>query len=83
MEPELIFAPSTLKHHVTGEDIRHAYRTRVFARKLEGYDNKYGFIGFNRAGNPIEVFYNPISEDTIKVFHAMGMRTGVLEQLRD
>jgi hypothetical protein len=50
---------------------------------LEGYDNKYGFIGYKRAGNPIEVFYNPIGEDTIKVFHAMGMRAGVLEQLRD
>jgi hypothetical protein len=83
MEPELIFVPSAFKHHVTEEDIRHAYKTRVFTRKLEGYDNKYGFIGFNRAGNPIEVFYNPISEDTIKVFHAMGLRAEVLEQLRN
>jgi hypothetical protein len=49
---------------------------------MEGCDSKYGFIGFNRAGNPIEVFYNPIGEDTIKVFHAMGMRPGALEELR-
>jgi hypothetical protein len=83
MEPEIIFAPSAFKHRVTEADIRHAYKTRIFARKLEDYDNTYGFIGFNRAGNPIEVFYNPIGEDTIKVFHAMGMRAGVLEQLRD
>jgi hypothetical protein len=83
MEPEIIFARSAFKHHVTEADIRHAYKTRVFARSLEAYDNTYGFIGFNRAGNPIEVFYNPIGENTIKVFHAMGMRAGVLEQLRD
>jgi hypothetical protein len=83
MEPEIILVPSAFKHHVTGEDIRHAYSTRIFARKLEGYDNKYGFIGFNRAGNPIEVFYNPIGEDAIKVFHAMAVRPGVLEQLQD
>jgi hypothetical protein len=83
MELEIVFAPSAFKHNVTEEDIRHAYKTRVFARRLQSYDNKYGFIGFNRAGNPIEVFYNPIGEDTIKVFHAMGMRAGVLEQLRD
>ena len=83
MEPEIVFAPSAFKHRVTEADIRHAYKTRVFARILEGYDNKYGFIGFNRAGNPIEVFYNPIGEDTIKVFHAMSMRAGVLEQLRN
>jgi hypothetical protein len=83
MELEIIFAPSAFKHRVTEADIRYAYKTRIFARKLEGHDNKYGFIGFNLAGNPIEVFYNPIDEDTIKVFHAMGMRPGVLEQLRD
>jgi hypothetical protein len=83
MEPEIVFAPSAFKHRVTEEDIRHAYKTRVFGRKLEDYDNKYGFIGFNRVGNPIEVFYNPIGEDTIKVFHAMSMRAGVLEQIRD
>jgi hypothetical protein len=83
MEPEITFAPSAFKHRITEEDIRHAYKTRIFARKLEGYDNKYGFIGFNRTGNPIEVFYNPIGENTIKVFHAMGMRAEVLKQLRD
>jgi hypothetical protein len=44
MELEIIFAPSAFKHHVTEEDIRHAYKTRVFARRLEAYDNKYGFI---------------------------------------
>ena len=59
MEPEIVFAPSAFKHRVTEADIRYAYKTRVFARRLEGYDNKYGFIGFNRAGNPIEVFYKP------------------------
>ncbi|GHV75428.1 hypothetical protein AGMMS49942_02490 [Spirochaetia bacterium] len=83
MEPEIVFVPSAFKHRITEADIRNAYNTRIFARKLEGYDNKYGFIGFNRAGNPIEVFYNPIGEDTIKVFHAMDMRPGALAQLRD
>jgi hypothetical protein len=45
------------------------------------YGNKYGFIGFNRAGNPIEVFYNPIGDDIIKVFHAMGCRNGIFAQI--
>jgi hypothetical protein len=83
MEPEIVFVPSAFKHHVTEADIRHAYRTRIYARQVEGYENKYGFIGFNTVGNPIEVFYNPIGEDTIKVFHAMALRPGVLERLRD
>jgi hypothetical protein len=49
---------------------------------LEGYGNKYAFIGFNLTGNPIEVFYNPVSEGTIKVFHAMGCRNSVLALFR-
>jgi len=40
------------------------------------------FIGFNRAGNPIEVFYNPVNDDKIKVFHAMSCRDGIINQLR-
>ena len=48
---------------------------------LEGYDNKYAFIGFNRAGVPIEVFYNPIGDDTIKVFHAMVCQRTTIAQI--
>jgi len=81
MEPEIVFVPSAFKHGVTREDILHAYRTRISDSLLERYGNKYGFIGFNRAGNPIEVFYNPIGDDAIKVFHAMGCRDGISAQM--
>jgi hypothetical protein len=82
MEPEFVFVPSASKHGVTQEDIRHAYSTMIFRGPLEENSNKYAFVGFNRAGNPIEVFYNPISDDKMKVFHAMGSRYGVINQLR-
>ena len=82
METVFIFVPSAFKHGVTEEDIRHVYKTRIYDGPLTDYVNKNGFIGFNRAGNPIEVFYNPINDDTIKVFHAMGCRDGTLAQLR-
>jgi hypothetical protein len=82
MEPEIVFVPSAFKHGVSEADIRHAYNTKIHAGPLEGYENKYAFIGFNLAGNPIEVFFNPIGDDTIKVFHAMSCRNGVLAQLR-
>jgi len=81
MEPEIVFVPSAFKHGATREDIIHAYRTSVHDHKLGDYGNKYAFIGFNRAGNPIEVFYNPIGDDTIKVFHAMGCRDGIVAQM--
>jgi len=80
MEPEILFVPSAFKHGATREDIRHAHDTRIYEGPLEGYDNKHAFIGFNLAGNPIEVFYNPIDDDTIKVFHAMGCRGSVIAQ---
>jgi hypothetical protein len=82
MDLEIVFVPSSFKHGVTEADIRHAYQTKIYTGSLEGYDNKYAFIGFNRAGNPIEVFFNPIGDDTIKVFHAMGCRKGVIAELR-
>jgi hypothetical protein len=81
MEPEIVFVPSAFKHGVTQDDIIHAYQTRVHDGLLESYGNKYGFIGFNRAGNPIEVFYNPIGDDVIKIFHAMDYRNGIIAQI--
>ena len=82
MKPEIVFVPSAFKHGVTQEDIHHAYSTIIYEGPIEGYENKHAFIGFNRAGNPIEVFYNPIGDDKIKIFHAMGSRDGILNQMR-
>ena len=81
MEPEIEFVPSAFKHGVTQDDIIHACRTKIHDVLLESCGNKYVFIGFNRAGNPIEVFYNPIGDNTIKVFHAMGCRNGIIAQM--
>ena len=81
MEPEFIFVPSAFKHGVTQDDIIHAYRARILDVLLETYSNKYIYVGFNIAGNPIEVFYNPIGEDKTKVFHAMGCRNGIIAQM--
>jgi hypothetical protein len=83
MQLEIVFVPSAFKHGVTKEDIHNAYKTIIYEGPLEGYKNKYAFVGFNRAGNPIEVFYNPIGDDTIKVFHAMDSRDSIIKQLRD
>jgi len=41
---------------------------------LEEYENKYILVGFNKSGNPIEIFYNRISEEQINIFHAMKCR---------
>jgi hypothetical protein len=82
MKLDFVFVSSAFKHGVTQEDIFHAHKTRIFDGPLEDFKNKFAFVDFNRAGNPIEVFYNPIGDDKIKVFHAMGSRDGVIEQIR-
>ena len=79
--PEIIFVPSAFKHGVTEEDIYHAYKTMFLKGLLEGFNNKYAFVGFNRIGNPIEVFYNPIDDDSIKVFHAMSCQSKTIAQM--
>jgi hypothetical protein len=81
MDVTVKFIPSAFKHGVSREDIIQAYRTRIHDGLLESYGNKYGFIGFNLAGNPIEVFYNPIGEEAIKVFHAMDCRNCISAQI--
>jgi hypothetical protein len=80
MEPEFIFVPSAFKHDETQEDIIHAYHTMIYEGPLEDYANKYVFVGFNRKGNPIEVFYNPISNGAMKIFHAMGYSEGIINE---
>jgi len=76
---EVIFNNSAFKHRgVTKADILWAIQTRRYDRLMEGYDNKYLLLGFNRAGNPFEVMYNIIDEERINVFHAMPCRNEFL-----
>jgi len=82
MKSVFIFVSSAFKHGVTKEDIHHAYNTAIYEGPIDGYKNKFAFIGFNKAGNPIEVFYNPVGDDEIKIFHAMESRDSVIEQIR-
>jgi len=48
---------------------------------LEDFYNKHILLGFNTHGNLIEVMYNRISDDTIKVFHAMPCRKAFREMM--
>ena len=43
--------------------------------------NKWLIIGYDTAGNLIEVAYNIIDDNTVNVFHAMPCRKKFLNQL--
>jgi hypothetical protein len=48
---------------------------------MEGFDNKYLVIGFDLAGNIIEIMYNRIDEKSVNVFHAMKARQQFFDDL--
>jgi len=77
------FAKSAFKHGYTENDIERAIETKIFEDILLGEDDIYVIIGFDTIGNPIEVFYNIIDDETIKVFHVMALRDIVAEQMNE
>jgi len=74
MEPEIVCVLSAFKHGYTKEDIKRAFRTKIYDGLLRGEDDAYVIIGFDTVANPIEVFYNSIDDETVRVFHAMALR---------
>ena len=47
----------------------------------EDDETKYLSVGFDKTGNLLEVMYNLIDEQTIKVFHAMKCRKQYYREL--
>jgi hypothetical protein len=81
MEPGIVFNEAAFNHGLTEADIRHAIKTKIYDAPMVGFMNKYAVIGFDTAGNLLEVMYNPIDEDSINVFHAMKCRKSFLVKL--
>ena len=81
MADRIIFVQSAFKHGYTQDDIERAIETKVYEGLLKGEDEIYAIIGFDTIANPIEVFYNYIDDETIKVFHAMALRNKVAAQM--
>jgi len=81
MADKVVFVKSAFKHGCTQADIERAIETQVYEGPLEGEDDIYAIVGFDTVANPIEIFYNIIDDETIKVFHAMGCRDKVSGQI--
>ena len=70
------------KHKITEADIKRALSRPRFDGAIDENDgNKYLTIGFDNAGNLLEIMYNLIDEQSINVFHAMRCRKGFLQYL--
>ena len=81
MADKILFIQSAFKHGYTQDDIEQAIETKIYEGLLKGEDDIYAIIGFDTTANPIEVFYNFIDDETIKVFHAMALRDKIAAQM--
>ncbi|GHV55493.1 hypothetical protein AGMMS49579_18510 [Spirochaetia bacterium] len=83
MEPEIICIPSAFKHGISEENIRWAVVHPRYEGPVEDGENRYIVLGFDRAGNLLEIMYNRLNEKKVKVFHAMKCRNiffGLLDE---
>jgi len=83
MADKILYVQSAFKHGYTQDDIERAIDTKIYEDSLKGEDDIYVIIGFDTVANPIEVFYNIIDDETIKVFHAMELRDKIAAQMDD
>ena len=79
--PNIEFNEAAFKHGITDDNIRYAMWHPLHEQLLVSYVNKWLIIGYDTAGNLIEVAYNIIDDDTVNVFHAMPCRKKFLNQL--
>jgi hypothetical protein len=71
----VIFNRSAFKHGVSEASIRHALSYPRYEGPLEDDEGKYIVLGFDTAGNLLEILYNRADDDEINVFHAMKCRS--------
>jgi len=64
------YSKSALKH-VTKEDIKRAMINVIYDDILDDNKDRHLLIGFDSNGNLLEILYNVIDDNTIRVFHAM------------
>jgi hypothetical protein len=77
MDVDIKFCKSAFIHGYTEADIRLAIDSAIYDGYLEGdedAENKRLLVGFDRKGNPMEIYYNILDKDTVRVFHAMEYR---------
>jgi hypothetical protein len=71
MEVIVKFAPSAFKHGITRADIYHVLNHAEYDDVLYNDNEKHLVLGFDTKANLLEILYNVIDEQTVRVFHAM------------
>jgi hypothetical protein len=71
MKAVVKFAPSAFKHSISRADIYHVLNNAEYDDILDDDNEKHLVLGFDSKTNLLEILYNVIDEQTVKVFHAM------------
>jgi hypothetical protein len=76
MDVVIKYAKSAFKHGYTDADVRWAFKTKKYDAVFEeeGAMDKHLMVGFDCNANLIEILYNELDEDTVRVFHVMPCR---------
>ena len=75
------FNEAAFRYGITKEDILNALETKINDAVIGEHPEKNVVIGFDRNGNPLELLYNPINDNSIYVFHAMRLRDSIIKML--
>jgi hypothetical protein len=68
---DIRFSKSAFKHGLTKADIKRAVINVLYDDILDEANDKHLLMWFDCNSNLIEILYNVINDDTIRVFHAM------------
>jgi hypothetical protein len=68
------FSQSAFKHGITQNSICRAIINAIYDDILDEDEDKHLFLGFDGNGNVLEILYNIVDEETIRVFHAVKCR---------
>ncbi|MCL2129280.1 MAG: hypothetical protein FWH35_02890 [Treponema sp.] len=75
MEVNVEFNEAAFRHNISREDILHAFLHYIYDGPMEALENKFIRLGFDRAGNLLELMYNEVDDHTDIIFHAMECRS--------
>jgi uncharacterized DUF497 family protein len=76
-----VFNPAAFKHGVSEADIRMAFDTARYEALFNKPPPRKAPVGLDRSANLIEILYNVIADDRIRVFHAMKCRSAFIRLL--
>ena len=74
MDVAINFSQSAFKHGFSKVDICNAVINVLYDDILDEATDKHLLIGFDGNGKLLEILYNMLDDNTVRVFHAMKCR---------